>query len=84
MAERSLLHKSKLQDFKQWLIKDGWKIESTKGYYEALRATKLGKKRPLIVYDKLDSKEHYSIDNRDLGLIIQFIKFDRAKKEGNK
>lgn len=84
MSKRSLLHKSKLQDFKDWLIKDGWTLKDTKGIYEVLRAIKPNKKRPLIIYDKLVSKEHYSIDDRDIGLVVRFINSDKVKKEGNK
>lgn len=82
MARRDLLNKNKLEEFRQWLSEDGWVEEKVKGYYEVLRAIKPNKKRPLIIYDRLDSKEHYSIDSRDIGLVIQFIKSNK-KKEGN-
>ena len=40
MANRNTLAVSKLEDFKQWLISDDWKIVDTKGYFEVLRAVK--------------------------------------------
>ena len=74
MADRRLLHKSKLELFKKWLIADGWNIEETKGDYEVLRARKATKKRPLIVYSKLEAKEHYSVMNKDCGVVGAFIR----------
>lgn len=78
MANRHTLAVTKLNDFKEWLIKDGWEIQDTKGYWEVLRAVKQGKKRPILVYRRIDSNNgtplvHYSIDERDLGIINQFI-----------
>lgn len=52
MANRHTLHISKLEDFKDWLIKDGWEIEESQGFYEVLRARKPERKNPLIVYKK--------------------------------
>lgn len=50
MANRSTLAVSKLDDFKEWLKTDGWDIQETKGFWEVLRATKKGRKRPIIIY----------------------------------
>lgn len=81
MAVRSMLHHSHIEPLKKWLINNGWAIQNTKGFYEVLRATKDGK-RPLIVYTKLNAKEHYSIDERDKNIIRAFIRdFDKYKEE---
>lgn len=81
MAVRYMLHHSHIELLKKWLINDGWIIQQTKGFYEVLRATKDGK-RPLIVYTKLNAKEHYSIDERDIGIIKAFMRdFDKLKAE---
>lgn len=81
MAVRSMLHHSHIKPLKKWLINDGWIIQNTKGFYEVLRATKDGK-RPLIVYTKLNAKEHYSIDERDMSIIRAFLRdFDKYKAE---
>ena len=81
MAVRSMLHHSHIEPLKKWLINDGWIIQNPKGFYEVLRATKDGK-RPLIIYTKLNAKEHYSIDERDMSIIRAFIRdFDKYKAE---
>ena len=63
MARRNLLHKSKLEDFKNWLEFDGWTLEDTKGFYEVLRASKC--KRKFILFSRLELKEHYSVRDDD-------------------
>ena len=74
MANRYMLHISKLEDFKDWLVKDGWEIEQPKGTYEVLRARKSGRKNPLIVYTKADAKEHLSLMDRDSGVVGAFLR----------
>lgn len=81
MAVRSMLHHSHIEPLKKWLINDGWIIQDIKGFYEVLRANKDGK-RPLIVYTKLNAKEHYSIDERDMSIIRAFLRdFDKHKAD---
>ncbi len=72
MAYRNVLHKSKLEDFKNWLISKGWIIKIPKGEYEVLRAVKDGEK-PLIVFTRLKVKEHYSVPDSHIELVYQFI-----------
>lgn len=74
MANRHTLHISKLEDFKKWLVKDGWEIEEPKGIYEVLRARKQGRQNPLIVYTKADAKEHLSVMDRDSGVVGAFLR----------
>lgn len=74
MANRHTLHISKLEDFKKWLVKDGWEIEEPKGIWEVLRARKSGRQNPLIVYRKADAKEHLSIMDRDTGVVGAFLR----------
>lgn len=80
MADRHRLHISKLEDFKEWLIKDGWDLEEPKGTWEALRARKSGRKNPLIVYTKMDAKEHLSVMDRDSGVIGAFLRDSKKPK----
>lgn len=85
MADRCTLAVSKLEDFKEWLKTDGWEFQELKGYWEVLRATKKGKKRPLIVWRRTDTNAggplvHYTLDDRDYGIIRAYLK-DRKKKE---
>lgn len=82
MAQRCLLHISKLEAFSEWLEKDGWQICDTKGFYEVLRAKK--EKRWLIVYRKLDVKEHYSILDKDYGIVRSFLKSQKVKTHFDK
>ena len=80
IANRCLLHKTKLEDFKIWLINDGWIIEKTKNFYEVLRATKPHKK-PLIIFKRNDLKEHYTVQGIYVGLVYQFIRNKKATKD---
>lgn len=73
MATRNILHRSKLDDFKNYLKTKGWIIQDTKGIYEVLRAVNPEvRKRPLIIYNG-KSKEHFSIDDRDFSIVRDFI-----------
>lgn len=82
MADKHRLHISKLEDFKAWLIKDGWSIEKPKGTWEVLRARNSGRKNPLIVYTRMDAKEHLSVMDRDSGVIGAFLR-DSKKPNTN-
>lgn len=73
MANRNTLHISKLEAFKNWLIKDGWEIlPLSNNPYEVLRASKLGISNPLIVYSG-KSKEHLSFANEWLPVVEAFL-----------
>lgn len=79
MANRSTLAVSKLDDFKEWLKTDGWDIQETKGFWEVLRATKKGRKRPIIIYKRIDTNSgtelvHYTVEDRDMGVVRAFLK----------
>lgn len=80
MAMRNLLHQSKLGAFERWLENDGWTICAVKGFYEVLRAKKNG--RYLLVYRKLDAKEHYSVMDADCGIVRKFLAAERRKSDG--
>lgn len=79
MANRNTLAVNQLEEFKVWLVKDGWNIQEPKGDYEVLRATKEGRKPPLIVYCRHDTNGgkdliHYSLLDRDMGVVRAFLK----------
>ena len=74
MANRHTLHISKLEDFKNWLVKEGWEIEEPNGIYEVLRARKQGRQNPIIVYTQADAKEHLSVMDRDSGVVGAFLR----------
>ena len=73
MATRNLLHKSHLEEFKEWLIKNGYQIHDTKGLYEVLRASRGG--TWLIVYRKAALKEHFSVRDIDYSIVRRFLKW---------
>jgi len=83
MADRHTLSVNKIDDFKKWLASDGWVLQETKGVYEVLRATKQGKKYPMIIYgrDKTDGNTrlvHLTVLDRDMTILKQYL---RDKKE---
>lgn len=78
MANRNTLAVTQLDNFKSWLIQDGWAIQEVKGKYEALRATKKGRKNPLIIYERLStycgqSLVHLTVLDRDMSIVRQFL-----------
>lgn len=74
MADRALLHRDKLEAFKEWLAADGWILEPIKptDAFKVLQARKDGRKEPLMVYDRLRGK-HFSLLDRDHGVVRAFI-----------
>ena len=83
MANRVLLHMSKLKDFESWLEKQGYMILPTsKNPYEVLRAKK--SKDTVIIYRKGDSKEHLSIMDKDYALIHKFIMESKPKTNADR
>ena len=82
MANRNTLSVKDIFEFKIWLEKDGWKLQETKGFYEALRAVKQGRKHPLIVYYRHDTNngtelQHYTVLDRDMGVVWAYLKEKR-------
>ena len=82
MANRHLLAINKLEDFRNWLLKNGWKIEETKGKYEVLRARKSTEKLPLIVYKKdKDGLIHLSVSDWNTKYVYEFINDNKSNKQ---
>ena len=79
MAIRNILHQSKLDAFKDWLVEDGWTICDPKGIYEVLRAKK--NLKYLLIYRQLDAKEHYSVLDADCHIVRKFLASQKEKKE---
>ena len=78
MANRHTLHKKHLEEFKSWLETDGWKICDAKGEFEVLFARKAGRKYPLILYSKLEAKEHITVRDMDWSVVAAFFR-DRKR-----
>lgn len=82
MANRHLLAVNKLEEFKNWLIENNWKIEKTKGNYEVLRARKSTEKLPLIVYKKdKDGLVHLSVSDWNTKYVYEFINDNKSNKQ---
>lgn len=82
MAKRNVLHISKLEDLKKWMVKDGWKLlQLSNNPYEVLRASKAGRPNPLIIYSG-KSSEHLSFADRDMPVIGAFLR-DQKKLQTN-
>lgn len=82
MAKRNVLHISKLENLKKWLVKDGWQLlPLSNNHYEVLRAGKAGRQNPLIIYSA-KSSEHLSFADRDMPVIGAFLR-DQKKPQTN-
>ena len=72
MANRSLLHKSKLEDLKNWCYALGIKTEEGKGEFDVLRiyhpAFGFG-----VIYDRIRAKEHYTCDKVAEKIVRRFL-----------
>lgn len=82
MAKRNVLHISKLENLKKWLVKDGWQLlPLSNNHYEVLRAGKAGRQNPLVIYST-KSSEHLSFADRDMPVIGAFLR-DQKKPQTN-
>lgn len=82
MAKRNVLHISKLENLKKWLVKDGWQLlPLSNNHYEVLRAGKAGRQNPLVIYSA-KSSEHLSFADRDIPVIGAFLR-DQKKPQTN-
>ena len=75
MAERCLLHQSKLEKFREWISLKGYEVIPTKSIYEVLRAKK--DKDTVIIYKKSYAKEHLTVQQKDYHLVREFIRETR-------
>lgn len=82
MAKRNVLHISKLENLKKWLVKYGWQLlPLSNNHYEVLRSGKAGRQNPLIIYSA-KSSEHLSFADRDMPVIGAFLR-DQKKPQTN-
>ena len=83
MADRHTLSVNKIDDFKQWLVNNGWLLQETKGVYEVLRAYKQGRGCPMIIYGRDTTNGnaqlvHFTVLDSDMPVVKQYL---RCKKE---
>ena len=86
MANRHILSPTRLNEFKTYLISNGFSIEAPKGNYEVLRATKQDRKHPLIVYERHSSNAgtqlvHLTVMDRDEAIVRNFISSKKGKQK---
>jgi hypothetical protein len=71
-VSRNLLHKTKLEAFKEWLEENGIEHRPARGDYQVLQVkTKNGQWQ--CVFDRLDAKEHYTVAWPIEHLVRRFI-----------
>lgn len=85
MANRNTLSVNHIEDFKVWLIADGYTLHEPKGFYEVIRATKPNRKYPFIAFRKIQSgsgewNKHLSVADRDMGVVRAFLRDQRQQK----
>ena len=79
---RNLLHKSKLENFKTWLMKEGIQFRPGRGDFEVIQIFTKNRHNPWqCIFDRLDTKEHYTVAAPLEGLVYEFIKATRVQKD---
>lgn len=84
MANRNTLSVNHIDDFKAWLVADGFTLHEPVGFYEVIRATKPDRKHVFLAYRKIQSGsgewgKHLTVADRDMGVVRAFLR-DRNKK----
>lgn len=69
---KNLLHIKKLPDFVLWLASRGWQPLKLKGDFEVARVT--NGVTTVIIYRRIDLKEHYTVPRPFERLVRDFIK----------
>lgn len=69
---RNTLHKSKLEAFKQWLVEHNIDTRPGKGDWQVLQVKTLNAGWQ-CVFERIDMKEHFSVNNKLLPLVKRFI-----------
>lgn len=71
---RNLLHRSKLDEFVEWAVSNGYRREQTAASpFEVARLTKDGSSRPIIIYQRL-SGDHLTTFAAGTELVNRWIK----------
>ena len=78
MAERGLLHLSRIDAFAAWLEARGWVRQEAKGLYEVLRMRHPGHVAPMILFARIRSR-HATTQGGVHRLVREFI--NETRKE---
>ena len=73
MMSKCLLHKTKLEEFKSFLDKEGLPHREGKGDWQVLQVCKDGKHWN-CVFTRLDMPEHFTTDKHLDGLVAKFCR----------
>lgn len=73
MARRNLLHKSKLQAFKDWMTAEGIEWRDGKGGYQVIQIKTRNGWSAIYDSDK-DRREHYTVQHELQGAVWRFLK----------
>ena len=71
MARKNILHRSKLEEFKAWLPKNGYVPIEKAAAFEVLRWKVIGSPMPIIFDGK--SSEHFSCNDASVATVCKFI-----------
>lgn len=74
MANRNLLPKHYLEDFKVWLVEQGHEHRPTTADYQVLQVRLKGKPQWHAVYFKLTGNPHYTVPDPLVRLTARFIR----------
>lgn len=72
MADRALLHFSKLDDFVGFMARKGWSRADLKGSYEVLRLVHPDHP-PLVLFARVNAREHVTVQRGDAEHVRAYI-----------
>ena len=81
MMSKCLLHKTKLEEFKSFLDKEGLPYRDGKGDWQVLQVCKDGKHWN-SVFIRLDMPEHFTTDRHLDGLVAKFCRQRKTPNAG--
>ena len=77
MSNKNVLHRSKLEEFREWLIDKDIVIKDNKGDFEVLRFKAQSGAMPIIFNGA--SSEHLSCNQAAIGFVHDFIQETKKK-----
>ena len=81
MANRNTLAISKLEEFKEWLISEGFKMIKPKGVYEVLRWKSDGKGEAMPIVFKAKSRVHLSCNESAARFVRVWLRHKQQAKD---
>lgn len=75
---RNLLHKSRLEDFKEWLTAQKIDYRPGRGAYQVLQVA-WPRRKWSVIFDRDTAPEHYTVPRPLERLVMQFIRTTRQQ-----